>query len=143
MPNDSVDSTTVSTAHHPLTAESLQVSLTVADARLSAAWYHDALGFTIDREIARDERLIAVGISASAMKMLLVQDNGAKGAERVKGEGFSIQITTRDNIDALAMRAKGAGAVLDTEPSDAWGKRVFRLRDPDGFRLVISSPGTP
>jgi hypothetical protein len=23
--------------------------------------------------------------------------------------------------------------------SDAWGARVFRMRDPDGFRLVISS----
>jgi hypothetical protein len=29
--------------------------------------------------------------------------------------------------------------VLESEPADAWGARVFRLRDPDGFKLVISS----
>jgi hypothetical protein len=32
--------------------------------------------------------------------------------------------------------------VLDTEPTDAFGARVFRLRDPDGFRIVVSSPRT-
>jgi uncharacterized glyoxalase superfamily protein PhnB len=58
----------------------------------------------------------------------------------VKGEGFSLQITTAQDIDALASNAKRAGATLDSEPADAWGARVFRLRDPDGFRLVISSP---
>ena len=32
------------------------------------------------------------------------------------------------------------GGVLDTEPADMpWGARVFRLRDPDGFKLTISS----
>lgn len=126
-----------------MSAESLQISITAADARRSATWYRDALGFVIDREMTRDDRVIAVGISAGNAKMLLTQDNGAKGTDRPKGEGFSMQITTRDNIDALAARAKQAGAVLDTEPSDAWGKRVFRLRDPDGLRLVIASPGAP
>jgi hypothetical protein len=43
-------------------------------------------------------------------------------------------------VDAIAAFAKRAGAALDSEPADAWGRRVFRLRDPDGFRLVISSP---
>jgi hypothetical protein len=27
-----------------------------------------------------------------------------------------------------------------SQPADAFGARFFRLRDPDGFRLVISSP---
>jgi len=70
---------------------------------------------------------------------LLSQDNGAKGEERSKGEGFSLQFTTTKDVDAIADRAKSKGAKLDTEPSDVWGARVFRLRDRDGFRLVISS----
>ena len=34
---------------------------------------------------------------------------------RVKGEGFSLQITTTQDIDALASNAKRAGAALDEE----------------------------
>jgi catechol 2,3-dioxygenase-like lactoylglutathione lyase family enzyme len=127
-------------ATEPLAADSLEVSLTVSDVRRSTDWYRDTLGFTVDRQHEREGRLIAVSLSAGSIRVLLSQDNGAKGSERVKGEGFSIQITTPQDIDGLAGRAKQAGAVLDTEPIDAYGARVFRLRDPDGFRLVVSSP---
>jgi uncharacterized glyoxalase superfamily protein PhnB len=54
--------------------------------------------------------------------------------------GFSLQITTPQDVDAIAARAKAAGAEFDTAPTDAYGVRVFRLRDPDGFKLVVSSP---
>jgi uncharacterized glyoxalase superfamily protein PhnB len=123
-----------------LDAQSLEASLTVADVRRSAAWYRDALGFAIDREFERGGRLFATSLRAGTVRILLTQDDGAKGAERSKGEGFSLQITTTHDIDSLATDAKRAGATLETEPADAWGARVFRLRDPDGFRLVISSP---
>ena len=142
MPDDSAVDKTTPIADGPLSAENLQVSLTVNDARLSASWYRDVLGFAVDREYEREGRLIAVSLRADAVRILLAQDNGAKGSDRVKGEGFSIQITSRQNIDGLAARAKQAGATLDTEPSDVMGARVFRLRDPDGFRLVFSSPRT-
>jgi uncharacterized glyoxalase superfamily protein PhnB len=127
-------------ADSPLTAQSLEVALTVAAVRSSAEWYRDTLGFTIDREFERDGRPFAVRLSAGAIRILLTQDDGAKGANRPKGEGFSFQITTSQPIDAIATRAKQAGAVLDLEPTDAFGARVFRLRDPDGFRITVSSP---
>jgi len=134
------DQTTTEAAPAPLVAQSLEASLTVADVRRSVAWYRDVLLFTVDREFERDGRLFAVSLRAGAIRILLTQDDGAKGADRAKGAGFSLQITTAQDIDALASNAKRAGAVLDTEPADAWGARVFRLRDPDGFRLVFSSP---
>jgi uncharacterized glyoxalase superfamily protein PhnB len=137
MPNDPV---ITETAPAPLVAQSLEASLTVADVRRSVAWYRDVLLFTVDREFERDGRLFAVSLRAGAIRILLTQDDGAKGADRAKGAGFSLQITTAQDIDALASNAKRAGAALDTEPADAWGARVFRLRDPDGFRLVVSSP---
>ena len=137
MPNDP---TTSETASQPLIAQSLGVSLTVADIRRSLAWYRDVLGFSLDREHERDGRLIAVSLRAGEIRILLTQEDGAKGVDRVKGQGFSLQITTSQDIDALAANAKRAGAALDSEPTDAWGVRVFRLRDPDGFRLVLSSP---
>jgi uncharacterized glyoxalase superfamily protein PhnB len=127
-------------ADNPLTAQSLEVSLTVAAVRSSAAWYHNTLGFTIEREFEREGRLLAVRLRAGAVRILLTQDDGAKGASRSKGEGFSFQITTPQPIDPLAARAKQAGALLDLEPTEAFGARVFRLRDPDGFRITVSSP---
>lgn len=123
-----------------LIAQSLEVSLTVADARRSANWYRDALGFSVDREFERDGKLRAVSLRAGSVRILVSQDDGSKGADRIKGEGFSIQITTSQPIDDIAARAKKAGALVDAEPADAFGVRVFRLRDPDGFRLVVSSP---
>jgi catechol 2,3-dioxygenase-like lactoylglutathione lyase family enzyme len=123
----------------PFTAQSMEASLTVADVSRSVAWYRDVLGFTIDREHVRDGCLIAVSLSAGSIRILVTQDNGARGTDREKGAGFSLRFTTTQDIDTLAAAAKQAGAVFDTEPMDAMGFRIFRLRDPDGFRLVISS----
>ena len=136
MPNDPITNETTPT----LLAQSLDASLTVADVRRSVAWYRDVLRFSVDREFERAGRLFAVSLRAGTIRILLTQEDGARGVDRVKGEGFSLQITTAQDIDALASNAKRAGAALDSEPADAWGARVFRLRDPDGFRLVISSP---
>jgi uncharacterized glyoxalase superfamily protein PhnB len=124
-----------------LTAIDLGASLTVASVSRSRDWYRDVLGFTLDREFEREGSLFAASMRAGAARVLLTQDNGAKGEGRTKGEGFSLQFTTERvaDVDAIAGRAKAAGATLDTEPTDVWGQRIFRLRDPDGFRLVISS----
>jgi uncharacterized glyoxalase superfamily protein PhnB len=139
MANGSVDSR-VHASRDPLSAQSLQASLTVADLPRSVAWYRDVLGFTVDREHERGGRLFAVSLKADIVRILVTQDDGAKGLDRQKGDGFSLQITTTQDIDALGARAKAAGAHLDTEPADIMGMRAFRLRDPDGFRWTISSP---
>jgi catechol 2,3-dioxygenase-like lactoylglutathione lyase family enzyme len=122
------------------TALSLAASLTVADLAASRAWYRDVLGFEVAREHEREGRLLAVSLRAGDVQLLLTQDNGAKGEARSKGEGFSLQFTTTLDIDGLASAIKERGGVLDDEPFDGFGARAFRLRDPDGFRLVVSSP---
>jgi len=121
-------------------ARELAASLTVADIATSLTWYQDVMGFVVDREFAREGKLMAVSLKAGDVAILLTQDDGGKGADRVKGAGFSLQFTTTQNIDELATRIKASGGVLETEPADTpWGARVFRLRDPDGFKFVISS----
>jgi uncharacterized glyoxalase superfamily protein PhnB len=123
-------------------ARSLDAALTVKDLEKSLAWYRDVVGFFVDRRHEREGKLIAVSLKAGNTRILLTQDDGAKGWDRVKGEGLSLQFTTEQNIDAIADRIKGHGVTLDTEPTDTpWGVRVFRVRDPDGFRLVFSSVG--
>lgn len=128
------------TDHSTLSGLTLSASLTVKDLERSLAWYHHVVGFAIDRKHEREGRLLAVSLRAGEVRLLITQDDGAKGFDRAKGEGFSLQITTGQGIDEIAKRIKEQGGTLDSEPADMpWGVRVFRLRDPDGFRLVISS----
>jgi uncharacterized glyoxalase superfamily protein PhnB len=124
-----------------LNAEALSASLTVSDIRASLAWYRDAVGFDVEREIIRDGILRAVALRAGNARLLLNQDDGAKGADRAKGEGCSLMLTTRQSVDTVAARIRAHGGTLVTEPADMpWGARAFRVRDPDGFAFAISSP---
>jgi len=124
-----------------LHADALSASLTVRDLAASVAWYRDALGFAVEREMTRDGALRAVALRAGEVRLLLNQDDGAKGFDRVKGAGLSLMLTTRQRVDDVAARIRAYGGELVSEPADQpWGARVFRVRDPDGFALAISSP---
>jgi uncharacterized glyoxalase superfamily protein PhnB len=124
----------------PFHADSLEASLTVRDLERSAAWYRDALGFAIDRRHEREGALIAISLRAGAVKLLLTQDDGSKGLDRVKGEGFSLQITTSQPIAGIGQRLTALGSTLETAPTRMpWGVTILRVRDPDGFRLTVSS----
>lgn len=141
MTSDAPAQDTNTSRAHPESfhGNSLAASLTVRDLPSSVAWYRDVLGFTVDEEHAREGKLLAVSLKAGTVRLLLNQDNGARGSDRAKGEGISLQITTSQDIDGLAARIKDRGGKLDMEPTDGWGMRVFRLSDPDGFKLAISS----
>ena len=122
----------------------LAASLTVDDLAASVAWYRDVLGFTVARQYEREGVLKGVALTAGDVELLLNQDDGAKGEAREKGAGFSLMITTVQPIDEVAARIRANGGVLDSEPVDTpWGARVFRVRDPNGFRFAISSPRAP
>ena len=128
------------TQQDSFTASELGESLTVKDLKKSLEWYRDVMGFTVLREHERDGQLRAVSLQAGNVRILINQDDGAKGFDRVKGEGFSLQFTTKENIDDVANGIKARGGTLATEPADMpWGPRVFRIQDPDGFKFVISS----
>jgi len=121
-------------------ARALAASLTVKDLDKSLAWYRDVVGFTVSRTHEREGRVIAISLKAGSTELLIGRDDGAKGWDRVKGEGISLQFSTTQNIDDLAKRITDRGGVLESGPMDMpWGGRVFRLKDPDGFKLVISS----
>lgn len=114
------------------------VSITVKDMEKSLAWYQHVVGFGVERSVERDGRPVFVALKAGDVRLSLNQDDGAKGWDRIKGLGFSINIWTTEDIDAIATRVKANGGRLDSEPVDAsWGARFFRLTDPDGFKLAI------
>jgi uncharacterized glyoxalase superfamily protein PhnB len=121
-------------------AQKLSVSLSCNDLLKSLTWYRDVAGFTEGERYERDGSLRAVVLAAGDIQILIGQDDGAKGMNRAKGQGMSFQFTTDQNIDDIANRIKSNGGTLEHEPMDTpWGARTFRLADPDGFTLVISS----
>lgn len=129
------------TPDHALLGQSISVSLTVKDLPASRRWYSEVVGFTVDQEYEREGQVRAVALGAGSVRLLINQDDGAKGWERVKGEGVSLMVTTAQDIDTIANGIKARGGTLETEPADMpWGVRMFRLHDPDGFKVAISSP---
>jgi len=123
-----------------LQASNLMASITVKDLDRSLAWYRDAVGFKVEQEMEFEGKRRAVRLSAGPVFLLLNLDNGARGWDRVKGEGISLQITTSQSIDAIADRIRSSGFTLDTEPADMpWGVRSFKAKDPDGFNFAFSS----
>jgi uncharacterized glyoxalase superfamily protein PhnB len=124
----------------PFLGRSLSLSLTVKDLQESLVWYHEVIGFSIDQRYERDGKLAGVSLNAGSVRILINQDDGARGWDRTKGEGFSYYISTDQNIDDLARGIRARGGRLDSDPADMpWGVRAFRLSDPDGYRFTISS----
>jgi uncharacterized glyoxalase superfamily protein PhnB len=127
------------------TREDVQISaivpiMTVDDLPKSIAFY-EALGFAIDKRWDENETLVGVMMRAGRTEIGLNQDDWKKGRDRKKGIGVRLSITTtRDNVDAIARRARDAGLTLTSEPHDTeWNSRAFEVRDPSGFMLTIYS----
>ncbi len=126
------------------TQEALQISaivpsITVDDLEKSITFY-EALGFTIDERWEDNGTLLGVMLRAGKTQIGLSQDDWKKGRDRKKGIGVRLSMTTTQNVDEIAMRARGAGIQLKSEPHDTdWNSRAFEVTDPSGFLLTISS----
>ena len=123
---------------------STSVSITVKDLQKSVTWFQNVFGFGIERTYEFDGKVAIVAMKAGDVRISLNQDDGAKGWDRIKGLGFSINIWTTEDIDGIASRIKASGGTLDSEPVDApWGARFFRLTDPDGYKFAVLKPLAP
>ena len=122
----------------------LSVSLTVDDLEKSLVWYRDIVGFHVDHTREDEGELRLAVLLAGNVRVVLTQDDGAKGWDRTKGEGLSLRITTAQDLDELAARIEERGGVLDRGPSESHaGTRLFRITDPDGFTYRIAAESPP
>jgi uncharacterized glyoxalase superfamily protein PhnB len=126
-----------------LNATALGCSLTCKQIETSIAFYRDVLGFSVAMTFEHEGKLAGAVITAGDIRIVLNQDDGKLGWDRIKGQGFYLQINVAGaaDVDAAAARIKAAGGTLIDEPEDRpWGARMFQFRDPDGFKLGVSTP---
>jgi uncharacterized glyoxalase superfamily protein PhnB len=126
-----------------LNATTLGCSMTCKDIAASIRWYEQVLGFQVAFSFEKEGKVAGAAIVAGDIRILLNQDDGSLGWDRIKGQGFYLQINVASSadVDAAAARIRAAGGNLIDEPADRpWGARMFQFRDPDGFKLGVSTP---
>lgn len=124
-------------------ATNLSCSLTCKDLEASIRFYRDAIGFAVAESYENEGKVVAVVVAAGDCRIVLNQDDGKLGWDRIKGQGFYLQINVAGaaDVDAAAARIKAAGGALLDEPADRpWGVRMFQFKDLDGFKLGVSTP---
>ncbi len=126
------------------TTEALQLgaivpTFTVDDVQKSIVFY-EALGFAVDERWEDNGVLLGVMMRAGKSQIGLSQDDWKKGRERKKGIGMRLLMSTTQNVDEIAARARAAGIKLNSEPHDTeWKTRAFELTDPSGFLLTVTT----
>lgn len=126
------------------TQEVLQISTTIpsftVDDLQKSITFYEAFGLAVDERWEEDGKLLGVMLRAGKNQIGLSQDDWKKGRDRKKGIGMRVFMSTTQNVDEIAARAKSAGITLDSEPHDTeWKSRAFEVTDPSGFLLTISS----
>ncbi len=124
-------------------ATHLSCSLTCKDLDASIRFFRDAVGFGVAATYETEGKVTTAVIVAGNCQIVLNQDDGKLGWDRIKGLGFYLQINVKDaaEVDATAARITAAGGTLTDEPADRpWGVRMFQFKDLDGFKFGVSTP---
>ncbi len=124
-----------------INATNLGCSITCKDLQASIRFYSDAIGFAVAQTFEHEGTVVAAVVAAGDCRIVLNQDDGKLGWDRIKGQGFYLQINVAGagDVDAAAARIRAAGGTLLNEPADRpWGARMFQFNDPDGFKLGVS-----
>ena len=123
----------------------LRLELFVADVEGSAAFYAGVLGFARESEnegyvaMRRGAAVIGIGRASElpASHPLRAQDGDRNGV------GVEIVLEVAD-VDASYTAVIDAGwPVLGAVKQRPWGARDFRLLDPDGYYVRVTSTVTP
>ena len=75
-----------------INATNLGCSLTCKDLEASIRFYRDGIGFGVAQTFEHEGRVVVAVLAAGDCRIVLNQDDGKLGWDRVKGQGFFLQI---------------------------------------------------
>ncbi|WP_440991838.1 VOC family protein [Haloarchaeobius baliensis] len=120
-----------------------QVYLMTADLEASVEFYEQSLGL---RCTERGDRSAAFDTGPCTLKIERDFDEGTLAAFGLsppgesRGDGVVIVLEVAD-VDSVYETAEEHGADTLIEPRDVdWGRRMFLVRDPDGYVIEVSQP---
>jgi catechol 2,3-dioxygenase-like lactoylglutathione lyase family enzyme len=120
-----------------------QVRLLVDDFRAMFRFYVGALGLepTWGDENGQYAEFEVGGATRLAIGERRVMAQAVPVAGGDSGDSVVLVLEVED-VDEVSDRLRGEGAELVTEPADreAWGVRVFHVRDPEGNLIEVSKP---
>ena len=123
------------------------VNLIVSDLEASSKFYQETLGFkhifTMPGPGGKPA-LVHLRWSKYADLLIALPRNG-KAVPEPRGAGVSLSFQMLErfdgSVDALAEQAKARGANIVSGPLDQpWNVRELTVLDPDGYRLVFTTP---
>ena len=98
------------------------------------------MGFIVDEIWEHEGRRVGAALVAGSVTLLLNEDDGKAGTDRIKGQGFRLHLSTAQDVDVLASYVRERGVELHEGPTDMpWGARAFTVIDPDGFKLTVAA----
>ena len=98
----------------------------------SLAFYHDVLGFEINKHTPESEPPMAT-LQAGALKISLAQHLETM-LKRGRGVNFFLGV---DDVDEYFRILRERGAEVWPPADEGWGGRFITLQDPDKYRLFF------
>lgn len=98
----------------------------------SLAFYHELLGFEINKHTADSEPPMAT-LRAGALKITLAQQLETM-LKRGRGVNFFLGV---DDVDEYYRELTEKGAEVWPPADEGWGGRFITLQDPDKYRLFF------
>lgn len=120
-----------------LDATRLAVGITASDLKKSLSFYTDGLGFSVVDRTEAEGQLVFAMLRAGNAQIGLAQDDFGKGRDRVKAVAMRLWISTAQDLDALASRARNAGFEIHGPEALPWGPVAFEATDPDGLKITV------
>ncbi len=125
---------------------SLLLELFVDDLAASRDFYQQVLDFAIVSQEANGYTALSNGRAHLALNHRAVSSKHRRadgGADERPGRGVEIVLEV-DNIEAVHVGVMAAGwPLIGPLKTQSWGRTDFRLADPDGYRLRVTSRVEP
>lgn len=116
----------------------------VQDSTAAIRWYEQVLGATVTEPIMEGDRVGHVELAIGGGTIMMSDEFESAGVappDPNRGNAVTIHLSLPD-VDAVAERAKAAGAQIDRGPDDNSVGRIVVFHDPFGHRWMVND-GVP